>query len=102
MMHRLKWWLLERAQVYAPKAPYAILVRRSWVHEPELAILPLPASRDTTAIDAGSNKGIYLHHLSRSFGRVVAFEPLPQLARSLRSAAPWNAVVHPVALSDHA
>jgi hypothetical protein len=39
MMRRLEWWLRERAQVCAPKALYAILVRRSWVHKPELAVL---------------------------------------------------------------
>jgi hypothetical protein len=50
MMRRLKWWLRERAQVFAPKALYSILVRRSWVHEPELAVLASRAGRSRIGV----------------------------------------------------
>ena len=100
-VRRVKWFVRDLGQKFAPRLLLGVLARRSWLHEPEIALLPLLAPRSLTAIDAGANKGVYLHHLSRSFDRVVAFEPLPALARYLKRAAPRNSKVHPVALSDH-
>lgn len=98
---RLKWFVRDLGQRLAPRLLLAVLARRSWLHEPEIALLPLLAPRGLTAVDAGANKGVYLHHLCRSFDSVVAFEPLPALAHYLKRAAPRNAKVHSVALSDH-
>lgn len=100
-MRRVKWFVRDLGQRLAPRLLLGVLARRSWLHEPEIELLPLLAPHGLTAVDAGANKGIYLHHLSRSFDRVVAFEPLPALARYLQRAAPRNARVHPIALSDH-
>jgi FkbM family methyltransferase len=98
-IRRLKWFIRGAGQRFAPQLTLAILARRSWVHEPEIVLLPHLADANTTAIDAGANKGVYTHHLRRRHARVIAFEPLPQLARALARAAP-SAEVHAVALSD--
>lgn len=98
-MRRFKWWIREMGQQFAPQLTLAVLARRSWLHEPEVALLPFLADRTSTAIDAGANKGIYVHHLCRTYRRVIAFEPLPNLARFLKRAARC-AEIHGIALSD--
>lgn len=98
-MRRIKWMIRGLGQRLAPQLTLAVLARRSWLHEPEIVLLPHLADARTTAIDAGANKGIYTHHLRRRYARVVAFEPLPQMARALARAAP-RAEVHQIALSD--
>lgn len=98
-MRRLKWWLREKGQQFAPRLTLAVLARRSWLHEPEMALLPFLADPASTAIDAGANKGVYVHHMCKIYQRVIAFEPLPNLAGFLKRAA-RDAEVHGVALSD--
>ena len=98
-MRRLKWWIREKGQQLAPQLTLAVLARRSWLHEPEVALLPLLAEPESTAIDAGANKGVYVHHLCRCYRQVIAFEPLPDMAKFLKRAA-RSAEVHPIALSD--
>ncbi len=100
-MRKFKWWLRQQGQKLAPRLTHEMLARRTWLHEPEVALLPLLADRASTAIDIGANKGVYLYHLHQAYGRVVAFEPLPELASFLTKAAPY-AEVHGIALSDHA
>lgn len=100
-MRRVKWFVRDVGQRVAPRLLLSVMARRSWLHEPEIKLLPMLAPRGLTAVDAGANKGVYLHHLSRNFDHVVAFEPLPALASYLQRAAPRNARVHAVALSDH-
>lgn len=99
-MRKFKWWLRGLGQRLAPRLTFAMLANRSWLHEPEIAILPLLAANDALAVDAGANKGVYLYHLCRRFRRVAAFEPLPQMSSFLIAAAPANALVHPLALSN--
>lgn len=98
-IRKMKWWLREKGQHMAPRLTLALLARRVWVHEPEVTLLPMLADPDSTAIDAGANKGIYVHHLCHSYKRVIAFEPLPALAKFLKRAA-HRAEVHGMALSD--
>lgn len=86
----------------APRLTFAMLANRTWIQEPEVALLPLLSDSDRIAVDAGANKGVYLYHLCRHFQRVVAFEPLPQMARFLEVAKPRNATVHGLALSNAA
>ncbi len=98
-MRRIKWMIRGFAQRVAPQLTLAVLARRSWLHEPEIVLLPHLADANTTAIDAGANKGVYTHHMRRRYSRVIAFEPLPPMARALARAAP-RAEVHQIALSD--
>lgn len=101
-MRRFKWWVRGLGQRLFPKATLAILANRTWLLEPEIALLPLLGERNGVAVDAGANKGVYLFHLSRHFRRVFAFEPLPAMAVYLKRAAPANVRVEACALSGKA
>jgi FkbM family methyltransferase len=101
-MRRLKWWVRGLGQSISPRFTLAVLANRTWVLEPEVALVPLLSRRKGLAVDIGANKGVYLFHLSRHFKRVAAFEPLPVLARYLKRAAPANVVVTECAISDRA
>ena len=99
-MKRVKWWLRGLSQRVFPGLTLAILANRSWVLEPEVAIVPLLSRKKGVAVDAGANKGVYVYHMSRLYRQVLAFEPLPVLAACLKRAVPKNARVQSVALSD--
>jgi FkbM family methyltransferase len=99
-MRRFKWWLRGLAQKVFPRFTLALLAQRTWVMEPEVALVPLLSRRKGVAVDAGANKGVFLYHLSRSFERVYGFEPLPQLVSYLKAAAPANVTVYGAALSN--
>lgn len=101
-MRRFKWWVRGLGQQLFPKTTLAVLANRTWLLEPEIALLPLLTDRKGVAVDAGANKGVYLFHLSRTFQRVLAFEPLPAMAAYLKRAAPQNVRVEPRALSSAA
>lgn len=69
--------------------------------EVELHLLEFLCRRDADAIDVGANDGSYVHYLRRHARKVIAFEPMPALARALRDKFPGNDVsVEQVALSD--
>jgi len=70
--------------------------------EPEMALLPLLASRGERAIDVGGNRGTYAYRLWKLGVRVEIFEPNPHCAAILHSwAAGRDRVsVHEVALSS--
>jgi FkbM family methyltransferase len=70
--------------------------------EVELHLLEFLCRRDQDAIDVGANDGSYVHFLRRHARRVIAFEPMPSLARALRGKFRRGVVVEPVALSDTA
>lgn len=70
--------------------------------EVELHLLEFLCSRDRDAIDVGANDGSYVHYLRRYARRVIAFEPMPSLARALRRKFRRDVVVESVALSDAA
>ncbi len=99
-MRRFKWWMRGLCQKLFPRFTLALLAHRTWVLEPEVALVPLLSRRKGVAVDAGANKGVFLYHLSRFYERVYGFEPLPQLASYLTKAAPANVVVHGAALSN--
>ncbi len=99
-MRRFKWWLRGVAQRHFPRFTLALLAYRTWVLEPEVALVPLLSRRKGVAVDAGANKGVFLYHLSRAYQRVYGFEPLPQLASYLKEAAPANVTVDSAALSN--
>lgn len=69
--------------------------------EVELHLLEFLCRRDADAIDVGANDGSYVHYLRRHARKVIAFEPMPLLARALKDKFPGNDVaVEQVALSD--
>jgi FkbM family methyltransferase len=68
--------------------------------EVELHLLEFLCRRDQDAIDVGANDGSYVHYLRRHARRVVAFEPMPMLARALRRKFPRGVIVESLALSD--
>lgn len=69
--------------------------------EVELHLLEFLCRRDADAIDIGANDGSYVHYLRRHTRKVIAFEPMPALARALRDKFPGSDVaIEQVALSD--
>jgi FkbM family methyltransferase len=70
--------------------------------EVELHLLEFLCRRDQDAIDVGANDGSYVHYLRHHARRVIAFEPMPGLARALRRKFPRRVVVESLALSDKA
>jgi FkbM family methyltransferase len=68
--------------------------------EVELHLLEFLCRQDEDAIDIGANDGSYVHYLRRHTRRVVAFEPMPTLARALRRKFPRGVIVESLALSD--
>jgi FkbM family methyltransferase len=68
--------------------------------EVELHLLDLLCRRDRDSIDVGANDGSYVHFLWRCSRVVHAFEPMPELAQTLRRKFPrCNVVIHQAALS---
>jgi FkbM family methyltransferase len=89
----MRTWLKARMRrlpiVYALAliAVKALDIRRGRWTEPELRLIPLAVRRGESAIDVGTNYGLWSYHLARAVGRdgmVVAFEPVPQTFRALR------------------
>ena len=70
--------------------------------EPELRLVPALSMPDRLSIDVGANHGIYIYAvvMARHASRVLAIEPNPELARSLRRALPRRCDVLCCALSD--
>jgi FkbM family methyltransferase len=68
--------------------------------EVELHLLEFLCRRDQDAIDVGANDGCYVHYLRRHARQVIAFEPMPSLARMLRRKFRRGVVVESMALSD--
>ncbi|MBV8393405.1 MAG: FkbM family methyltransferase [Alphaproteobacteria bacterium] len=69
--------------------------------EVELHLLEFLCRRYADAIDVGANDGSYVHYMRRYAKHVIAYEPMPLLAASLRRKFPGNNVqVKEVALSD--
>jgi len=70
--------------------------------EVELHLLEFLCSPDKDAIDVGANDGSYVHYLRRHARRVIAFEPMPSLADTLRVKFRHGVDVRSIALSDRA
>lgn len=70
--------------------------------EVELHLLEFLCRRDRDAIDVGANDGSYVHYLRRHARQVIAFEPMPSLANTLRQKFGRSVRIEPVALSDGA
>jgi len=70
--------------------------------EVELHLLEFLCSLDKDAIDVGANDGSYVHYLRRHARRVIAFEPMPSLADTLRVKFRHGVDIRSIALSDRA
>jgi len=68
--------------------------------EVELHLIEFLCRRDADAIDVGANDGSYVHYMRRHVRHVVAYEPMPSLAKALRQKFPRGVTVRPIALSD--
>lgn len=68
--------------------------------EVELHLLEFLCRQYADAIDVGANDGSYVHYLRRYARNVIAYEPMPILAQTLRRKFSGNVVVREVALSD--
>ena len=68
--------------------------------EPEMLLLEQLLGNKSLAVDIGANFGPYCYYLSRLGKRVEAFEPLPDIARTLGAYRSPLIRVHNVALSS--
>jgi len=68
-------------------------------HNPELTLLP-HFNRGGIFVDVGANIGDFSRVGCLTFSHVVAFEPIPELAETLRRELPGKVDVRSVALSD--
>ena len=68
--------------------------------EVELHLLEFLCRRDLDALDVGANDGSYVHFLRRHARHVIAFEPMPVLARALGQKFRRGVTIEPIALSD--
>lgn len=73
-------------------------LRRAYEQEPLLRYLK-PWVAGGTAIDVGANIGVYTNGFSQWADKVIAFEPVPELARALAKRFP-KAEVYACALSN--
>ncbi|MBL1231710.1 MAG: hypothetical protein CMD31_11275 [Flavobacteriales bacterium] len=69
--------------------------------EAELLLLPYLLHKDSVFLDIGANRGIYCFFSGKiiSENNIIAFEPVPKLARMLKKLFP-NALIIEKALSD--
>jgi len=89
--------------VFNPYQRLKLVLRARHVRKhgnPEIARLPGLVGEGRRAIDIGANRGVYTYWLSRCCDRVEAFEPNPDPAERIRSAALGNVHLHDEALSD--
>jgi len=68
--------------------------------EVELHLLEFLCDRDSDSIDVGANDGSYVHYMRRYSRHVVAFEPMPSLAKALHAKFPRKVTINQMALSD--
>ena len=68
--------------------------------EPEMAVVVPMIKPDQIVIDVGAHLGLYTHAFGRACLCVHSFEPSKATFKLLKAAAPNNAVVYNIALSD--
>jgi FkbM family methyltransferase len=68
--------------------------------EVELHLLEFLCRRDRDAIDVGANDGSYVYYMRPWAAQVIAYEPMPHLAKALRAKFPTRVRVEAMALSD--
>lgn len=94
------------AATLAPRIPEWLLVKVvGWLYvryEPELRELDRICPAGGTAVDVGAWYGPWSRRLARRCDRVVAFEPVPHLARVLARTMPRQVEVVAAAVADRA
>jgi FkbM family methyltransferase len=79
--------LNERVYSYVQAISMARDIRSGAFTEPEIELIPRVVKPGDTVLDVGANYGMWVYPLSRavgSSGRVLAFEPIPFTATTLR------------------
>lgn len=78
-----------------------VVLRRSVTYPDILGpIFAMIGSKNLEAVDVGANVGVFTRYLSRHFAKTHAIEPVPHLARRLRSIAPSKVEVYNCALGS--
>lgn len=75
--------------------------RRAGLLDPEIALVPFLLDRDRTGVDVGAHAGFWALAMARCSPRVLAVEPIPEIAKALRRRLPRRVRVLACALSDH-
>lgn len=95
----------KKLERYAPKTAHRLRCLKQitlWPREREMEIVGAFIDPSSTVVDVGANYGIYAEFFARRAHKVLAVEPLPDLAKYLRVVLPTNTEVLNVALSDRA
>lgn len=74
--------------------------RRAGLLEPEIALVPFLLDPDRVGVDVGANAGFWSLAMAERARRVVAIEPIPEIARALERRIPRRVKVLGCALSD--
>lgn len=74
--------------------------RRAGLLDPELELVPALLDPDRMGVDVGANAGFWTLAMAERARRVLAIEPIPELARALRRRVPGQVRVLACALSD--
>lgn len=75
-------------------------LRRAGRLDPELELIPALLEPDRLGVDVGANAGFWALAMARHASRVLAVEPIPELARALHRRMPRQVRVLACALSD--
>ncbi len=96
--------LIELASwIGGPRFAFRVELRRMqrWkTYEPEFFLLDRLVDPSRIAIDVGANEGYFAGRLSQLCCRVDCFEPIPELAETLRRKLSPSVIVHEIALSN--
>ena len=100
-VNNFKKWIWSRANKYGFQLDalyyYARIMRNL---ESEIFLANAIVNHKDTAVDIGANLGIWSYHLSKSFARVEAFEPVSEYCDVIRNTRRRNINVHNEALSS--
>ncbi|MCL6607776.1 MAG: FkbM family methyltransferase [Geminicoccaceae bacterium] len=74
--------------------------RRAGLFDPEIELVPALLDPDRLAVDVGANAGFWTLAMARRAHRVLAIEPIPEIAAELARRVPAHVEVRVCALSD--
>ena len=96
----MKSTLKSYLEKHAPKLLYTYQIWRKRYSEPEISLLPTLCKRNAISLDIGANRGLYSYYMLPHSSAVLAFEPLPEMQKRLRTQFGNRVTIYPVALSD--
>lgn len=94
-------FLKQMAKTIAPGPVHRWRIRRLTRLESEIVLLPALVDRSKISIDIGANCGLFVSNLLPLCRKVVAFEPLPEMRKTLDRHYGGKIELHDEALSDH-